>query len=211
MPVVGRAHDPGQTQHVQCIRSGDLQILQMTKLRVLFLLLECSNWRVHRDPNYAPNFNKEDQEPVEARCPWLKKGEVKEAFINRAMDEALARSIWKTINQKKTGRPLERLTLWPTGVVEYGTSTRLSPTFAAIVQHLARSWLIERVPRNDREKEYTVSELRQGRRLAVDEKEAKFAARSRSQDLGFWEVFCSIWPSKAESRDFRDDWSSFTL
>lgn len=157
---------------------------EMKNIRVLFLLLECSNWRVNREPTYALNFDEGDQEPVEERCPWLKKGEVKEAFINCAVDTTLARSIWKTVTQDKTGRPLKRLTLWPTGAGEYGTATRLSSTFAAIVQHLARSWLVERVPRNDRE-EYTGKELRQRRRLAVDEKEAKFAARKTSQDPGF--------------------------
>ena len=49
---------------------------EMTNLRALSLLLECSNWRVNRDPTYAPDFDKGDQEPVETeRYPWLKRGE----------------------------------------------------------------------------------------------------------------------------------------
>ncbi|CAL5866045.1 uncharacterized protein PFLUO_LOCUS252 [Penicillium psychrofluorescens] len=182
---------------------------EMTNLRALSLLLECSNWRVTRDPTYAPDFDLRDQEPVETgRYPWLKRGELKETFINCAVDEALACSIWKTISQNKTGRPLERLKLWPTGAGEYGTAARLPPTFAAIVQNLARSWLFERVPRDDTE-DFTVTELRQRRRLALDEKEAKFLAHP--QDFEFWKVFRSIWPSKNGSKDFRDDWSSYSL
>lgn len=182
---------------------------EMRDLRALSLLLECSNWRVTRDPTYAPDFDKHDQEPVETdRYPWLKKGELKEAFINCAVDEALACSIWKIISQNKTGRPLERLKLWPTGAGEYGTAARLPPTFAGNVQNLARPWLFERVPRDDTE-DFTITELRQKRRLALDEQEARFMAHP--QDPEFWKVFHSIWPPQNGSKDFRRDWSSFPL
>lgn len=181
---------------------------EMKNLRALFLILECSNWRVIRDPTYARDFDGKDQEPVETeRYPWLKRGELKEAFINCAVDVALACSIWKTISQNKTGRPLERLTLWPTGAGEYGTATMLPPTFAMMVQNLARSWLFERVPREDTE-DFTVTELRQARRLAV-ERETPFLAHP--QDPEFWNVFRSVWPPKDRSRNFRDDWSSVPL
>jgi hypothetical protein len=182
---------------------------EMENLRALSLLLECSNWRVRRDPTYAPEFDNEDQEPVETeRYPWLKKGELKDTLINCAVDEALACSIWKTISQNKLGRPLERLELWPTGAGEFGTVARLPHTFAVMVQNLARSWLFERVPRDDTE-DFTVTELLQRRRLALDEKEAKYLAYPK--DLEFRKVFHSIWPSKNGSKDFRDDWSSFPL
>lgn len=182
---------------------------EMRNLRALSLILECSNWRVYRDPTYAPDLGDDDRQPVEIeRYPWLRRGDLKETFINCAVDEALACSIWKTIGQNRTGRPLERLALWPTGAGEYGTGQRLPPTFSAIVQNLARSWLFKRVPRDDKE-DFTCTELRQERRLALDEKEAKFLAHP--QDLEFWKVFRSIWPSKNGSKDFRDDWSSFPL
>lgn len=182
---------------------------KMKNLRALSILLECSNWRVNRDPTYAPDFDLVDQEPVETeRYPWLKKGELKEAFINGAIDEALACSIWKTISQNKAGRCLERLKLWPTGMAEYGTAARLPPTFTTITKNLARSWLFEWVPRDDID-DFTTTELRKRRRLARDEKEAKFLAHP--QNLEYWKVLRSLWPSKDGSRDFRDDWSSFPL
>lgn len=182
---------------------------EMTNLRALSILLDCSNWRVNRDPTYAPNFEKNDQEPVETgRNSWLKRGELKNTLIDCAMDKALACSIWKIISQNKIGRPLERLTLSPTGMGEFGTAARLPPTFTVIVQNLARSWLFERVPRDDTEV-FTVTELQQKKRLALDEKEAK--SLIHPQDLEFWKVFRSIWPSKNDSKDFRDDWSSLPL
>lgn len=182
---------------------------EMRNLRALSLILECSNWRVIRDPTYEPDFDEQDREPVEAeRYPWLKRGDVKETFINCAVDEALACSIWKTIDQNKTGRPLERLKLWPTGAGEYGSSERLTPTFKAIVQNLARSWSFERDLRDDKEG-FIVTELRRERRLALDEQNATIL--SAPQGFEFWKVFHSIWPSQDGSKDFRDDWSSFPL
>jgi hypothetical protein len=183
---------------------------EMTNLRALSILLDCSNWRVIRDPTYAPDFDHDDQESVEpVRYSWLKIGELKDNLINCAVDEALACSIWKIISHNKIGRPLERLTLSPTGMGEFGTAARLPPTFAVFVQTLARSWLFERVPRDDIE-DFTVTELQQRKRLALEEKEAEFLARRRvpPQDQEFWKVFRSIWPPKSGSRDYRDDWSS---
>ncbi|KAM0688974.1 hypothetical protein Q7P36_011050 [Cladosporium allicinum] len=154
---------------------------EMRTLRSLSLLLDCSNWRVHRDPTYAPDFDEEDQESVDTEAYlWLKRGELKDAFINGAVDEALACSIWKTISQNKIG----------------------------ITQNLARSWLFERVPRDDTE-DFTVTELRQRERLAIDEREARYLDRPHCP--GFWKAFRSIWPAKDGSKDFRDDWSSFPL
>jgi hypothetical protein len=173
---------------------------EMRNLRVLSVLLDCSNWRVIRDPMYAPDFDKDDQEPVETeRYSWLKRGDLKDNLINCAVDEALACSIWKIISQNKIGRPLERLTLSPTGMGEFGTAARLPPTFAVFVQNLARSWLFERVPRDDTE-DFTLTELQQKKRLALDEREAKYLAHP--QDLEFWNVFRSVWPPEDGSKDF---------
>jgi hypothetical protein len=183
---------------------------EIINLRTLSLILDCSNWRVTRDPTYEPDFNEQDREPVEAETRlWLKRGELKATFINCAVDEALACSIWKTISQNKTGKPLERLKLWPTGAFEYGTGQSLPMTFTFIELNLTRSWLFERDPRDDTE-DFTVTELQRERRLALEEQFDMFFS-GRRQDHGVWEVFHSIWPSRDGSKDFRDDWSSFPL
>jgi hypothetical protein len=80
----------------------------MKSLRFLFLILDCSNWRVTRDSNYNPKFDEKDQKHLDIfAAHFLKRGEFKETLINCAVDEALARSIWNTISQNKTGRRLE--------------------------------------------------------------------------------------------------------
>jgi hypothetical protein len=165
---------------------------------------------VTRDPTYKPDFDEQDREPVEAETgSWLKRGELKATLINCAVDEALACSIWKTISQNKTGKPLERLKLWPTGAFEYGTGQSLPMTFIFIELNLTRSWSLERDPRDDTE-DFTVTELQRERRLAL-EKQFDIFFSSHRQDPGVWEVFHSIWPPREGSKDFRDDWSSFPL
>lgn len=182
---------------------------RMKSLRFLFLILDCSNWRVTRDSNYNPKFDEKDQKLLDLLKPQiLKRGELKETFINCAVDEALARSIWNTISQNKTGRPLERLKLWPTGGGTYGANNSMLANVAAIVANLARSWVFERLPQDDKEG-FTVRELGQNREKAFSYSEIEHLDHSQGSEI--WEVFRSIWPAKEGSKDWRDDWSSFSL
>jgi hypothetical protein len=182
---------------------------RMKSLRFLFLILDCSNWRVTRDSHYNPKFDEKDQKPVDLfRDYILKRGELKETFINCAVDEALARSIWNTISQNKTGRRLERLKLWPTGGGIYGARTGAPSNVKAIAESLAQSWVFERVPQDDKE-DFTVRELGQNRWKGCGQKEVKDLDHSLDSEI--WEVFRSIWPAKEGSKDWRDDWSSFSL
>jgi hypothetical protein len=136
---------------------------RMKSLRSLFLILDCSNWRVTRDSGYKPRFDEGDQKPLDLFRSFrvvLKRGELKETSINCAVDEALARSIWDTIGHNKNGRRLERLKLWPTGGGIYGARTGPDGHVQVIVGNLARSWLFERVPHDDKE-DFTARELGQ--------------------------------------------------
>lgn len=82
---------------------------RFNRLRSLFLTLDCSNWRVVRDSTYQPAFDEEDDKPCEVLCEWLKEGHARETFMNCALDERLARSIWEIICADKVGRKLESL------------------------------------------------------------------------------------------------------
>ncbi|KAJ4296815.1 hypothetical protein N0V90_006863 [Kalmusia sp. IMI 367209] len=174
----------------------------MKCLRFLFINLDCSSWRVFRDSTYRPQFDEEDQKPVDYPIP-LSKGILKETFINCAVDETLARSIWKAISQNKTGRQLDRLKLWTTGGGEYGGGPTLGRV-STIIQSLSRSWLIERVPQDDQEN-ITVRELGQHARNVSDPQ----ARYSHESEAG--QIFRTIWLCKEGSKDWRDDWASFPL
>jgi hypothetical protein len=178
---------------------------EMKSLQFLFLTLDCSNWRLSRDCTYDPLFDDEDQMPLTSHSSHpLKRGSLKETFINCAVDEALARSIWKTISQNKRGRRLQRLKLWTTGGGEYGGRQSLDCAAFTVIQNLSRSWLIERVPRVDQD-DITVRQLGQRARGPSDND----VRMSHESEAG--QAFRTIWPCKEGSRDWRDDWSGFPL
>jgi hypothetical protein len=176
---------------------------KMESLKFLFLTLDCSNWRVTQDNTYNPQYDEEDQKFVDYYYPYLMRGTLKETFINCAVDETLARSIWEVVSKNKIGRRLERLKLWTTGGKEYGTSGSSSHV-TDLLDNLSRSWLIERVPRDDQE-DIIVREL--GRR----EREAHSAKVRERRETVPQKTFCEVWPCKEGSEGWQGDWSSFPL
>jgi hypothetical protein len=180
---------------------------KMRSLRYLFLTLDCSNMRITRDSTYDPQFDGDDNRFLDdGTANSVKKGVFKETLINCAVDEALARSIWKTVVQNKAGRKLEHLRLWTTGGFKY--STRWGVQASTIVAVLSRSWLLERVPRDDQD-DITVRELGKcGREVGMGIYASDVQAFSKS---AAGQVFNSIWPRKQGSKDWRDDWSSSPL
>ena len=177
---------------------------KMKSLRSLFLTLDCSNWQISRDPEYNAHFEGEDQQPVDEIDCRLKRGHLRQTLINCAVDEALAHSIWNTINQDKTGTQLECLRLWTMGGSESGAITA-SCTDGTIVKNLSRSWLIQRDPRDDRN-DFTIREL--GKHARTSENKL---TESELTKCAAGQVFRTIWSRKEGSKDWRDDWSSFPL
>ena len=179
---------------------------KMERLKLLFLTLDCSNWRVTHDSTYNPQFDEEDQNLVDPDCcdvNHLKRGTLKETYINCAVDEALARSIWEVISRNKTGRRLECLKLWTTGGKEFGTGGGTS-WITDLLDNLSRSWLIERVPRDDQD-DITIRELGQREREARD---ARVRQRRETEPQ---KIFREVWPCKNGSESWQDDWSSYPL
>jgi hypothetical protein len=170
----------------------------MKALRYLFLSLDCFN----RRPDNS-QFDEEDRRPVDSCRHYVTKEDLKQALINHAVDEALARSIWKTISQDKRDRQLESLRLWTTETLSEGIPTMYShDTF---IKNVSRSWLIERVPRDDQD-DIIVRELgKRGR-----EPEAN-CVRHSCHESAVEKIFHEIWPRKEGSKDWQDDWSSFPL
>lgn len=123
---------------------------RMENLKFLFLTLDCSNWRVGHDSTYDPHFDEDDEKLVDPDAPSLKRGIVRETYINCAVDEALARSIWEVISKDKAGKQLERLKLYTTGGGDYGGDDP-SSFITGPLDNLSRSWLIERAVRDDRQ------------------------------------------------------------
>ncbi|VUC28687.1 unnamed protein product [Clonostachys rosea] len=122
-------------------------LARLDRLKSLFLILDCSDWRVSRDSSYGPDPSFDEFD----RRPWSfysNRGHVRVALINSAVDETLARAIWDTICQHKVGRRLESLRLWTTGGGVFGNDRQEAQSLLAT---LSRSWLITRLPRDDEE------------------------------------------------------------
>jgi hypothetical protein len=194
IPVMRNKSSASETEVYKCFS-------KMKSLRSLFITLDCANWRIGRDLTYDAQFDGEDQESAWDHNNYIKKGNVREALINSAVDEALARSIYEMISQNKTGRQLERLKLWTKNAGVFGSTSYAVDTVA---RSISRSWLIERLPRDDRE-EIIVKELAQ---LAREKHERESWG---GLDDVVQEIYHSIWPRKDDSESWRDDWSSFPL
>lgn len=157
----------------------------MKHFRFLFLTPDCSKLHINRDPTYQSCFvDDEDQVLLANFENKLNVGDWKEILVNCAVDEALARSIWKTINYSKQGRRLERLKLWTKGRGKYGGGSN-PHHLDTMLQDLIHSWLIERIPRDDEEK-LIVREL--GQRI----REAKDRDVRRSLDSEAGHIFRTI-------------------
>ncbi|CAH0019242.1 unnamed protein product [Clonostachys rhizophaga] len=194
-------------------------LAKLERLRSLFLILDCSDLRPFRDSSCDAEFDEDDQRT------WLyeniKRGHLRLALMNCAVDETLARSIWETICHDKVSTPLESLKLWTTGVGEFGNGQDVMADFAA---NMSRSWLVERLPRDDIEV-INITELGQYAREARDQSRKEWETRwnkgepteseeeSRENDDRFatFRVFRRIWPRKEGSGDWREDWSSLPL
>ena len=197
---------------------------RMGQLRSLFLILDCSNWSVARDPDLEDNalFDTVDREAW-GTDEFIKKGHLKESMMNCAVDEALARSIWETICRNKAGQKLEALKMWTYGGGRFGGG---SGGMGKVVDNLSRSWLIERVPRDDgdiiniRELGQRAREVRDQRVTDEYEKHAQYLRRvyydiiepeDIAENSDEVQVFRLIWPRREESEDWRKDWSSLPL
>ena len=199
---------------------------KMKQLKSLFLTLDCSDWWVTRDPDSRDNasFDAVDREPF-PDSSFLKKGHVREMLMNCAVDERLVRSIWEAIYQSKAGQELESLKVWTTGGGQWGNHDVNCAT-SSVVKNLSRSWLIERVSRDD-EDILDVRELGRRAREACDQRETDhykrraeylrdvkdivMELRDVADDSMMVGILHRIWPRKTGSKDWREDWSSLPL
>ncbi len=189
----------------------------LSKVQSMFITLDASDRATFMDgdeddaetPN-DPSFDDLDQQFFDGPSSSYRKprnGHVRDAFINSALDETLARAIFRRISTAKTSGalPLERLKLRVRGGGCFGDNSMLC-SISDVVGHLGRSWLLERNPRDDRPDELVATEL--GRQ----EREAKESEYPISLGWDVEPIFRKIWPKRGkEDGDWRDDWHSWPL
>lgn len=141
----------------------------------------------------------------------IRRGFIRDTFINMAVDESLARSIFTTIS---IGKPsgamaLESMQVCVTGGFLFSNHTyqRLQG-FEGLPEHMFQPLLVERNPRNDCRNELIVKNLKKEETYYTWNKPSRKAE----------ECFKSIWPddgnvSKVHGdwRDWASNWHSFPL
>lgn len=132
-----------------------------------------------------------------------------DTVINLAMDEALARSIYRVMSKAKPlyTPPLECLKLQMNVLRECGTLD--SHKLLELLRYIARSWVCSRGLRDD--------ELHQCSVRVYDEKEEtdrqeaeQYDELPNMNDLHYAQALCRVWP-RCREREWTKEWHSFPL
>jgi hypothetical protein len=201
----------------------------IARLQILYLVLDASIYAAApsedadygpEDPDYDdqvpndPSFDSADQEIIPIILPnleGLRKGFARQAFINSAVDEALASSIFNAISAGKSrsgALQLEKLGIWITGhfQVDNGTSFDLAQ-FQILAKYVDRSWIVERNPRDDSRDQLVLSNITRNMAGPLTTFRSEHAE----------ECFRGLWPGvstsglEGDEKDWRANWHSFPL
>ncbi|PON20377.1 hypothetical protein TGAM01_v210756 [Trichoderma gamsii] len=194
-------------------------------LQDLSLTLDCSDTRVLAEqegdddsnaelesPN-DPSFDEFDQKMLKVPLDYNRyprKGHVRDAFINCAVDENLARSIFVVIlsGKNKSIRPLLlcRLKIDVIGGCSFGTSVSVS-ILSDVIDELSRSWTVERslVQADDILQKLEVHE-------GTNQIQQRHFGCSDSLHPEVEQIFRRIWPTKGKKvLNWRKEWHSLPL
>ncbi|KAL4893247.1 hypothetical protein BDV59DRAFT_177870 [Aspergillus ambiguus] len=129
----------------------------------------------------------------------------RDVIMNSAIDETLARSIFRTITEAHASvkSPLTwlRVEAGGDGIIRFNHRW-LHNLFCNILRYLSGRFLCIRNPRNDGQGDIIVQE--------IGARERQLIGELAPDDLGYFEaIFRDIWPGK--TGDWRKDWSSLPL
>jgi hypothetical protein len=225
------------TIKVRRSRGNDMEVASyktlgaLPRLQNLWLILDASNRALgtdYPDEDYeSDDARYEEQVPNDSRFDeadkkmlpdiylpngiGIRRGFIRDAFVNMAVDEYLARSIFMSIS---AGKPpgaiaLESMQVCAAeGFIFSNHSSQFLEGFEGLAIHMRQPWLVERNPRNDCRNELIVKSLKK------DEKYYDWHEPSKEAE----ECFKSIWPDDeivnevhTDWRDWVNNWQSFPL
>ena len=186
---------------------------KLPRLEHLFLRLDyCIGtddefWDEERDGEHPLNWEVTQGDADKIPFQYLK-----EAFINGAVNETLARGIFEVISRGTTSRcRLRYLRLEVARKAEYNAVGNHSGQFGATLRWFNRSFACTRDVRRTSTDELTVTELGL-KDLASAEKQWRFMMSDKEKIRGeevFVEVFRDLWPQK--TKEWWNDWESLPL
>ncbi|KAK5459543.1 hypothetical protein LTS15_003672 [Exophiala xenobiotica] len=179
----------------------------LPKLQTLHLFLDAL-------PTDYP-FDEWESQPFEATSRGqLRNGEVRDMLINKAMDEALARSIFHTISSAKgsSSHPLEHLGLYPVWL-DHKASSNWDANLFKVTGYIEQAWEVKRGERDDQRQMLFAHRLHHWPRDCRAEMEDDmdfFASTPLPESIE--EAFWRVWPNwQLKSDNWRKAWHSYPL
>jgi hypothetical protein len=179
---------------------------QIPSLRKVHLFIHCPQPFVWDRVSFEEFVDSCDQDQqIDANSSHL----LESAFVNLAVDETLAHSIFRVISTAKPlyAHPLECLELRINALEGHGEYT--TSTLINVLRYIARSWVCDRSLRDDEPhqcylEEYDTQDILD-REEAEEHEELPSLGNSR-----YAQAFCKLWP-KGRERDWKKEWHSFPL
>ena len=172
--------------------------------------------RVGGETDEDPSFDDYHQRLVQPReGDWTRprNGHVRDALINSALDETLARAIFNCIS---SGKPhgasrLEQLKLQPKGGANFGEPfMECVRGLREAVASIGRSWVLVRSVRDDCPDIVTATEFNRRQRELSDSVDIDKDARDVLANVE--EVFRTLWPARqGATGKWQNDWHSWPL
>ncbi|KAL1961538.1 hypothetical protein VTN77DRAFT_1625 [Rasamsonia byssochlamydoides] len=214
--------------HLEIKRSkGDYHETQTYKalgkfpsLKKMFLHIYCSDtWQpqLPSPDECGEELDEFERQPYDAKAqPTLYNFHIRDALINGAVDEKLARSIWDLISANQSSGCLSSLRIIPKDSGLFSLGYFIPSGLSTRAEHMSRSfWITKNAYHSSSDVE--VVELDKQAREDRDEKKRQREEAKMPNKQSTWQreklsqIFQRIWPPKPDSRDWRDDWSSWPL
>lgn len=215
----------GSSAEVQAYRT----LGSLPKLRHLALTLDASDYSVLWSYEALKNYNRRmtgiwplppndlsfddfDQqiypETFINNGPRVRNGHIRDAFINCAIDECLARAIFHEILAgRQVGQArLECVQLQAIGGGEFTAYTTVRQSLATVVDELSRSWMMTCDYGDHGEDKMTVKEV--GRHHSPQMTSGPWGHRGLEEPA--ISIFKRVWPNSSEE-DWRRQWYSYPL
>ncbi|KAI5274876.1 hypothetical protein E4T47_02039 [Aureobasidium subglaciale] len=147
------------------------------------------------------DFDEFDSEvfPGLDRYGQVRHGDVKQWFINKAIDEDFTKTVLRLTSPVQSNRMLDRLEIAPgTSIFEHVLDDSL---IKDVVNHICRSWVVESAVRDDRVGQVTIQEL------SKETRESQPAPKELNPRVE--QIFKRVWPGSNDGKsDWRTDWHS---
>jgi hypothetical protein len=180
----------------------------MSSLRKIHLSIYCSQpllW----DEKLVRAINDSDSSTTPAGKD--KANEIDDALMDLAMDESLARSIFRTISAAKPthAAPLECLTLRVDALKLHGGGLNSSSSLIHLLHYVGHSWICTGTLRDDRSHQCLLEEYDPEDKLDRDWMEES-GELAEIVDIKFRSALRRVWPD-IDSGNWKNEWHSFPL